>query len=83
MNKCTYNFSAVCVFALLSPWPNKVFIITAVCNVTAVAWDPKQSRLALCAGTNKVYMWSPKGSLSVQIPCEGDLHIIEILSLQV
>jgi len=48
-----------------------------------VAWDPKQSRLALCTGSNKVYMWSPKGSLSVQIPCEGDLRFTEIIVITV
>ena len=57
-----------------------ISLMSAECY-TAVVWDTKQSRLALCTGTNKVYMWSPKGSLSVQIPCEGDLLSIEIVLL--
>lgn len=36
-----------------------------------VEWDPRQSRLALCTGTNRLYMWSPAGSLSVEVPVEG------------
>ena len=54
-------------------------LVVCLLNGAAVTWDPRQSRLALCTGTNKVYMWSPKGSLSVQIPCEGILHVIAIV----
>lgn len=39
--------------------------------VKCVAWDPCQVRLALCCGNNKVYMWSPQGCISVEVPCEG------------
>jgi hypothetical protein len=46
-------------------------ILVQLSPIRTVEWDPKQSRLALCTGTNKVYMWSPKGSLSLQIPCEA------------
>ena len=45
-------------------------------------WDPKQTRLALCCGTNKIYMWSPAGCLSVDVPMEGkwNLNIVYFLS---
>lgn len=41
-----------------------------------LAWDPKETRLALCAGTNKIYMWSPAGCLDVEVPCEGNHEFI-------
>lgn len=40
-----------------------------------VEWDPRQSRLALCTGTNRLYMWSPAGSLSVEVPVEGVFNV--------
>ena len=43
---------------------------TSTCFL-GVEWDPTQSRLALCTANNKVYMWSPAGSLSVEVPSEG------------
>jgi hypothetical protein len=39
--------------------------------IKCVSWDPYQVRLALCCGNNKVYMWSPQGCISVEVPCEG------------
>eukprot|EP00112_Aurelia_sp_Birch-Aquarium-sp1_P024370 Seg768.10 transcript_id=Seg768.10/GoldUCD/mRNA.D3Y31 product="WD repeat-containing protein WRAP73" protein_id=Seg768.10/GoldUCD/D3Y31 len=44
-------------------------------NVTAMEWDPKQTRLALCCGTNKLYMWSPAGCLSVDVPMESPFNV--------
>lgn len=41
------------------------------CVSQGVEWDPLQPRLALCTGTNKLYMWSPTGSLAVEVPVEG------------
>lgn len=43
--------------------------------VKVLAWDPKETRLALCAGTNKIYMWSPAGCLDVEVPCEADFFV--------
>ena len=43
-----------------------------VCVSRGVEWDPLQPRLALCTGTNKLYMWSPTGSLAVEVPVEGE-----------
>lgn len=39
--------------------------------VLAIKWDPHQARLAVATGTSKLYMWSPAGSLSVEVPVEG------------
>lgn len=46
--------------------------------VKAVEWDPKQSRLALCTGTNKLYMWSPAGCISVVVPVDGPFKVNNI-----
>ncbi|KAI0238144.1 WD repeat-containing protein WRAP73 [Lamellibrachia satsuma] len=40
-------------------------------SIKCIEWDPKQPRLALCTGNNKVYMWSPAGCLSVEVPTEA------------
>lgn len=40
-------------------------------------WDPQQPRLAICTGGGKVYLWSPAGCVSVQVPGEGErCHVI-------
>ncbi|CAH1774533.1 unnamed protein product [Owenia fusiformis] len=43
--------------------------------IKCVQWDPKQTRLAMCTGNNKIYMWSRAGCLSVEIPTEGTFHV--------
>ncbi|KAK2165292.1 hypothetical protein LSH36_52g03026 [Paralvinella palmiformis] len=43
--------------------------------IKCVGWDPCQARLALCTGSNKVYMWSPAGCLSVDVPIEGTFNV--------
>ncbi|KAL5015357.1 hypothetical protein ScPMuIL_009627 [Solemya velum] len=43
--------------------------------IKCVSWDPQQSRLALCTATNRLYMWSPIGCLSVDIPVDGSLLV--------
>jgi len=40
--------------------------------VRSFQWDPKRPRLALCTGNSKLYLWSPAGSVSVQVPSEGE-----------
>lgn len=40
--------------------------------VRTFQWDPQQSRLAVCTGDSKVYLWSPAGCVSVQVPVEGE-----------
>lgn len=43
--------------------------------IKCIKWDPNRTRLALCTGTNKLYMWSPAGCLSVQVPVEGSFLV--------
>ena len=38
---------------------------------SAFSWDPNDIRLAVCAGNNKLYMWSMAGCLAVEVPGEG------------
>ena len=38
-------------------------------------WDPTSSRLALCTANDKLYLWSPSGSVSVQVPLTSTFHI--------
>ncbi|XP_029411706.1 WD repeat-containing protein WRAP73 isoform X3 [Nannospalax galili] len=44
--------------------------------VRSFQWDPQQSRLAVCTGGSKVYLWSPAGCVSVQVPGEGDFPVL-------
>ncbi|XP_066926151.1 WD repeat-containing protein WRAP73-like [Clytia hemisphaerica] len=46
--------------------------------IKAFSWDPKEIRLALCAGTNKLYMWSLAGCLAVEVPGEGDIAVTSL-----
>lgn len=43
-----------------------------------VEWSPTQSRLALCTGNNKIYMWSPAGCLAVEVPTEATFQVISL-----
>ncbi|XP_057355625.1 WD repeat-containing protein WRAP73 isoform X5 [Manis pentadactyla] len=46
--------------------------------VRSFHWDPQQPRLAICTGGSKVYLWSPAGCVSVQVPGEGDFHVLSL-----
>ncbi|CAL8072936.1 unnamed protein product [Calicophoron daubneyi] len=38
-------------------------------SVSALVWDPTSpARLAICTGSDSVFMWTPQGCLAVQIP---------------
>ncbi|XP_041377780.1 WD repeat-containing protein WRAP73-like [Gigantopelta aegis] len=43
--------------------------------VRCAMWDPVGSCLALCTANNKLYMWSPNGCLTVQVPTEGSFTV--------
>lgn len=50
----------------------KLFVVLEqLCAIQSFQWDPRQPRLALCTGNSKVYLWSPAGCVSVQVPTEG------------
>ena len=42
-------------------------------------WDPLQSRLALCTGNSKLYLWSPAGCVSVAVPMESTAFTVQRL----
>jgi len=47
-------------------------VLEQLSPVRAFQWDPQQPRLALCTGGSRVYLWSPAGCVSVQVPGEGE-----------
>ncbi|NWH71615.1 WRP73 protein, partial [Piaya cayana] len=53
-------------------------VLEQLCAIQAFQWDPRQPRLALCTGNSKVYVWSPAGCVSVQVPMEGDFQIVSL-----
>lgn len=46
-------------------------VLEQLSPVRSFQWDPQQPRLAICTGASKVYLWSPAGCMSVQVPGEG------------
>uniref|UniRef100_A0A9J7XTA8 WD repeat containing, antisense to TP73 n=1 Tax=Cyprinus carpio carpio TaxID=630221 RepID=A0A9J7XTA8_CYPCA len=56
-------------------WDMQRLSLLAVLEQTApvrcFVWDPHRPRLALCTGNTKVYLWSPVGCVSVNVPVEG------------
>ena len=34
-------------------------------------WDPVQTRLGICTGNNRLYLWSPAGCVSVSVPVDS------------
>ncbi|KAM6402805.1 WD repeat-containing protein WRAP73 [Rhynochetos jubatus] len=53
-------------------------VLEQLCAIQSFQWDPRQPRLALCTGNSKVYLWSPAGCVSVQVPMEGDFQIVAL-----
>ncbi|CAL8252237.1 unnamed protein product [Arctogadus glacialis] len=60
-------------------WDMQKMSLEAVLEQTAAVrcfqWDPRRPRLALCTGTPRLYLWSPAGSVSVQVPSEGGFQV--------
>uniref|UniRef100_A0A8I5YCM5 WD repeat containing, antisense to TP73 n=1 Tax=Rattus norvegicus TaxID=10116 RepID=A0A8I5YCM5_RAT len=55
----------------------KLFVVLEhMSPVRSFQWDPRQPRLAICTGGSKVYLWSPAGCVSVQVPGEGDFPVL-------
>ncbi|XP_064642876.1 WD repeat-containing protein WRAP73-like [Lineus longissimus] len=54
---------------------NLVVVLIQVNPIRCVSWDTCNTRLALCTASNKVFMWSPAGSLSVEVPAEASFQI--------
>ncbi|XP_035163367.2 WD repeat-containing protein WRAP73 isoform X3 [Callithrix jacchus] len=53
-------------------------VLEQLSPVRTFQWDPKQPRLAICTGGSRVYLWSPVGCLSVQVPGEGDFAVLSL-----
>ncbi|XP_078094892.1 WD repeat-containing protein WRAP73 isoform X1 [Mustelus asterias] len=53
-------------------------VLEQLSAVKSFQWDPCRARLAICTGSNKVYLWSPAGCLSVQVPAEGGFQILSL-----
>ncbi|RDD42428.1 WD repeat-containing protein WRAP73 [Trichoplax sp. H2] len=53
-------------------------VLIQAAAVKAIAWDPIETRLALCTGNNKIYVWTPAGCMSVDIPCEATFQVLSL-----
>ncbi|XP_062962062.1 WD repeat-containing protein WRAP73 [Cynocephalus volans] len=53
-------------------------VLEQLSPVRSFQWDPQQPRLAVCTGGSKVYLWSPAGCVSVQVPGEGDFPVLSL-----
>uniref|UniRef100_A0A8C5H084 WD repeat containing, antisense to TP73 n=1 Tax=Gouania willdenowi TaxID=441366 RepID=A0A8C5H084_GOUWI len=54
-------------------------VLEQISSVHCFQWDPKRPRLALCTGNSKLYLWSPGGCVSVQVPTEGKIYCATLL----
>eukprot|EP00898_Chlorokybus_atmophyticus_P000443 jgi/Chlat1/139/Chrsp1S03234 len=43
-------------------------VLLQIDPVKAAVWDPQQTRLAVCTGTSRFFIWSPQGASCYQIP---------------
>uniref|UniRef100_A0A4W5N7Q8 WD repeat containing, antisense to TP73 n=1 Tax=Hucho hucho TaxID=62062 RepID=A0A4W5N7Q8_9TELE len=72
----TKNDSMACVVWV---WDMQRLGLLAVLEQTSAVrcfqWDPRRPRLALCTGNAKLYLWSPAGCVSVQVPAEGTVAV--------
>uniref|UniRef100_A0A8C3C9Q0 WD repeat-containing protein WRAP73 n=1 Tax=Cairina moschata TaxID=8855 RepID=A0A8C3C9Q0_CAIMO len=53
-------------------------VLEQLCAIQSFQWDPRQPRLAVCTGNSKVYLWSPAGCVSVQVPMEGKALLLAL-----
>lgn len=57
----------------------KLFVVLEqAAPVRCFQWDPRRPRLAICTGNSKVYLWSPAGCVSVQVPVEGSFQVLSL-----
>nr|XP_002131694.1 WD repeat-containing protein WRAP73 [Ciona intestinalis] len=50
-------------------------VIQQVDPIKCARWNPCTCRLAFSCGNNKVYLWSPSGAVSVQVPLSPLFHV--------
>ncbi|MBN3317953.1 WRP73 protein, partial [Atractosteus spatula] len=53
-------------------------VLQQVAAVRGFQWDPRRPRLAVCTGSSKVFLWSPAGCVSVQVPVEGNFQVLAL-----
>lgn len=53
-------------------------VLIQMSPIRSVAWDLCSDRLALCTGSNKLFMWSTTGCLSVEIPTEASFQVYSL-----
>ncbi|XP_033103905.1 WD repeat-containing protein WRAP73-like [Anneissia japonica] len=53
----------------------QVVLMLQVNSIRCLQWDPHQPRLAMSTGNNKMYMWSPAGCVSVEVPTEASFQV--------
>lgn len=57
----------------------KLFVVLEhLSPVQQFQWDPRRSRLAVCTGSRRAYLWSPAGCVAVQVPMEGDFQVTSL-----
>uniref|UniRef100_H3D349 WD repeat containing, antisense to TP73 n=1 Tax=Tetraodon nigroviridis TaxID=99883 RepID=H3D349_TETNG len=60
-------------------WDTQKMSLEAVLEQTSAVrcfqWDPRRPRLALCTGNSRLYLWTPAGCVSVQVPAEGGFQV--------
>ncbi|KAF3696719.1 WD repeat-containing protein WRAP73 [Channa argus] len=61
-------------------WDMQKMSLEAVLEQTSAVrcfqWDPRHPRLALCTANTKLYLWSPAGCVSVQVPSEVSASLL-------
>nr|XP_054768159.1 WD repeat-containing protein WRAP73-like [Lytechinus pictus] len=53
-------------------------MLLQVGSVRAAKWDPCRPRLAVCTGSNKLYLWSPDGCVAVEVPAEASFQVTSL-----
>ncbi|XP_077998010.1 WD repeat-containing protein WRAP73-like [Glandiceps talaboti] len=57
---------------------SQIVLLIQAGPVKCVEWDPSHPRLALCTGNNKLYLWSPAGCVSVEVPSEATFQVLSL-----
>ncbi|XP_077370708.1 WD repeat-containing protein WRAP73 [Festucalex cinctus] len=50
-------------------------VLEQMSAVRCFQWDPRRSRLAICTGNTNVYLWTPAGCFSVQVPSDDGFQV--------
>ena len=53
------------------------FVLIHMQPIRCVKWEPKRDHLALCTHNSRIYVWSPQGASSINLPDESSKHCID------